>query len=381
MRRFSPYLAKLIVFVIACTPLLNNAATAEELKPALIGHALSAPWLERSDHSPDLSTSAGDSAAALTRIGGSRTVLKMDPGAVRDLKLEELKDDVRRLSREAHIGYSGLAARDGGVEVRIRDESDLQQAMAKLSEASKPLGDSAMTVEVRNIGERVIRLTPTDAAFNSWVRMSRQRTIDSIERIAKWGHDTVDIQSEGLERLVVLAPGVSDFAALVHTTPPWDPARVSFRLIDASASGNDAADGRTPSGSKLVYGLDNKTPYLVEPRVVISGWDVAEASPMYDRQQAKATVVFRFNARVTRLFADITRQNIGRSIAIMIADQVILTPIISEPVLDGSAEISGSFTVKEANDLALLLRNSMSIRPMVIIGQQTIEAAPQAGQQ
>ena len=115
-----------------------------------------------------------------------------------------------------------------------------------------------------------------------------------------------------------------------------------------------------------------KRPYLVEKRILVSGGDLTDAQPGFDQRTNEPIVSFRFNTSGARKFAQVTQENVGKPFAIILDNQVISAPVIREPILGGSGQISGSFTVESANDLAILLRAGALPAPLTIIEERTV---------
>jgi preprotein translocase subunit SecD len=131
-----------------------------------------------------------------------------------------------------------------------------------------------------------------------------------------------------------------------------------------------ALASRPPPESEVLYGViarEGRVPYLIEKRVVVSGADLTDAQPAFDQRTREAIVNFRFNASGTRRFALVTQENVGRPFAIVLDGDVISAPVIREPIVGGSGQISGGFTVEAANDLAILLRAGALPAPLTII--------------
>jgi preprotein translocase subunit SecD len=112
----------------------------------------------------------------------------------------------------------------------------------------------------------------------------------------------------------------------------------------------------------------------VEKRILVSGADLTDAQPGFDQRTSEPIVSFRFNTRGARQFAQVTQQNVGRPFAIVLDNEVISAPVIREPILGGSGQISGSFTVESANDLAILLRAGALPAPLTIIEERVVGA-------
>jgi preprotein translocase subunit SecD len=310
--------------------------------------------------------------------GGSHILLEVDANAVRKEKVQALLDDVRRVLREARIGYTGLTARGDGVEVKLREGADQQLALSKLRDLSQPLGGILGTtgqrsVDVADLGGGLIRLTVTEAAMTERIRSSVDQSIQIVERrVNELGTVEPSIQRQGLDRILVQVPGLGDprrLIDLIGTT-----AKLTFRLVDQSMSPEQALQTRPPPESEILYGEKDHVPYLIEKRIMVSGEDLTDAQPGFDQRTGEPIVSFRFNTSGARRFAQVTQENVGRPFAIVLDNKVISAPVIREPILGGSGQISGSFTVQGANDLAILLRAGALPAPLTVIEQRTVGA-------
>ena len=311
--------------------------------------------------------------------GGSHILLEVDTNAVRKEKLEALRDDVRRVVRENRLGSAAaVAIRGNSVEFRVREGADPQLALTKFRELSQPLGgilgtSGQRTVDVVDAGNGLFRLTPTEPALIERIRQSVEQSIQIVERrVNELGTVEPSIQRQGLDRILVQVPGLQDPARLKELLGKT--AKLTFRLVDLSMPPEQALRGNIPPDSELLYGskAENNQPYLIEKRVVVSGEDLTDAQPGFDQRTSEPIVSFRFNSNGARRFAQITQENVGRPFAIVLDNQVISAPVIREPILGGSGQISGSFTVEQANDLSILLRAGALPAPLTIIEERTV---------
>ena len=310
--------------------------------------------------------------------GGSHILLEVDTNAVRKEKLEALRDDVRRVLRDARVGYTGLVVRGNSVEVRIREGSNFDQAVDKLRELSQPLGgilDSSTgqrNLDVTTEAGSLVRLTLTEPAIVDRIRQSVEQSIQIIERrVNELGTVEPLIQRQGVDRILVQVPGLQDPTRLKELLGKT--AKLDFRMVDVSIPAEQALQGRVPPDSEILYSATApKTPNLVEKRVLVSGGDLTDAQPGFDQRTNEPIVSFRFNTSGARKFAQVTQENVGRPFAIILDNQVISAPVIREPILGGSGQISGSFTVESANDLAILLRAGALPAPLTIIEERTV---------
>ncbi len=309
--------------------------------------------------------------------GGSHLLLAVDTNAVRKEKLNTLRDDVRRVLRDARIGYTGLLVRGNSVEVRIREDSKVDQAFTKLRELSQPLGGIMGTTGQNSLDlsqdGSLIRLRVTDPAILDRVRQAVDQSIQIVERrVNELGTVEPVIQREGNDRILVQVPGLQDPSRLKQLLGKT--AKLDFRMVDTNVSPEQAVQGRVPPDDELLHGTGREAnvPYVVEKRVLVSGADLTDAQPGFDPRTNEPIVSFRFNTSGARKFAEVTQQNVGKPFAIVLDNQVISAPVIREPILGGSGQISGNFTVQSANDLAILLRAGALPAPLTIIEERTV---------
>jgi preprotein translocase subunit SecD len=312
--------------------------------------------------------------------GGSHILLEVDANDVRRQKLLALQDDVRRVLREARIGLTRAPlVRGNSVEVVIR-ESDLQQGLAKLRELSQPLGGflgstGARSLDVENAGGGVVRLSPTEPALLERIRQVVDQSVEIIgKRVNQLGLVEPSIQRQGNDRILVQVPGLGDPQQLLDILGKT--AKLTFRLVDTSVPVEQALQGRPPPESDIVYGskAENRQPYLLEKRVIVSGEELTDAQPGFDQRTSEPIVTFKFNTSGARKFAQVTQENVGRPFAIVLDDEVISAPVIREPILGGSGQISGNFTVESANNLAILLRAGALPAKLTVIEQRVVGA-------
>ncbi|SHH35606.1 protein translocase subunit SecD [Bradyrhizobium erythrophlei] len=308
--------------------------------------------------------------------GGSYLLLEVDSNYVKKEKLDQVRDDVRRVLREAKIGYTGLAARPDSVEVHVKD-TDLQNALAKLRDLSQPLGgllgsNGQRSLEVSDAGGGLIRLSVPQAAINDRIRQTIEQSIQIVERrVNELGTVEPLIQRQGTDRILVQVPGLQDptqLKAILGKT-----AKMEFRMVDTTVSPDQALQGRVPPDSEvLMSSTSPKVPYVVKKQVLVSGADLTDAQPGFDQRTGEPIVSFRFNSSGSRKFAQATSENVGQPFAIVLDNEVISAPVIREPITGGSGQISGSFTVQAANDLAILLRAGALPAPLTIIEERTV---------
>src|SRR3984893_1508171 len=308
--------------------------------------------------------------------GGSYLLLEVDSNYVKKEKLDQVRDDVRRTLREAKIGYTGLASRPDSAEVRVKD-TDLQNTLTKLRELSQPLGgllgsSGQRSLEVGDAGGGLIRLTVPQAAITERIRQTIEQSIQIVERrVNQLGTVEPVIQRQGTDRILVQVPGLQDPTRLKELLGKT--AKMEFRMVDTTVPPDQALQGRAPPDSEvLMSSTSPKTPYVVKKQVLVSGGDLTDAQPGFDQRTGEAIVSFRFNTSGSRKFAQATSENVGQPFAIVLDNEVISAPVIREPITAGSGQISGSFTVQQANDLSILLRAGALPAPLTIIEERTV---------
>jgi preprotein translocase subunit SecD len=309
--------------------------------------------------------------------GGSYLLLEVDSNYVKKEKVDQVRDDVRRVLREAKIPYQGLAARGDSAEVRITRESDAPTALTKLRELSQPLGgllgsSGQRNLEVTDAGGGLIRLTVPQAAITDRVRQTIEQSIQIVERrVNQLGTVEPVIQRQGRDRILVQVPGLQDPTELKRILGKT--AKMEFRMVDQTVPADQAQQGRVPSDSDLLMSSTSpKIPYVIKKQILVSGGDLTDAQPGFDQRSGEPIVSFRFNTSGSRKFAHATSENVGQPFAIVLDNEVISAPVIREPITGGSGQISGSFTVQAANELAILLRAGALPAPLAVIEERTV---------
>jgi preprotein translocase subunit SecD len=311
--------------------------------------------------------------------GGSHILLEVDTNAVRKEKLDTLRDDVRRVVRENRLGSpAAVTIRGNSVEFRAREGVDPQLALTKLRELSQPLGGilsatGQRSVDVVDGGNGLIRLTPTEPSIIERIRQAVEQSIQIVERrVNELGTVEPSIQRQGVDRILVQVPGLQDPARLKELL--GQTAKLEFRLVDQTVPIDQALQGQVPPDSEVLKSTkaENEQPYVVEKRVIVKGEDLTDAQPGFDQRNGEPIVSFKFNNNGARRFAQVTQENVGKPFAIVLDNKVISAPVIREPILGGSGQISGNFTVQAANDLAILLRAGALPAPLTIIEERTV---------
>ncbi len=309
--------------------------------------------------------------------GGSYLLLEVDSNYVKKAKLDQIRADAQKILREAKVRFTGLAVRNDTVEVRITNETDVPAMLAKLRELSQPLGgllgsSGQRSLEVADAGGGLIRMTVPQAAITDRVRQTIEQSIQIVEkRVNELGTVEPLIQRQGADRILVQVPGLQDPTRLKKLL--GETANMEFRMVDPTVPPDQAQQGRLPPDSELLMGASAPVePYVIKKQVLVAGGELTDAQAGFDQRTNEPIVSFKFNTTGSRKFAQATAENVGQRFAIVLDNKVISAPVIREPITGGSGQISGSFTVQTANDLAILLRAGALPAPLTVIEERTV---------
>jgi SecD/SecF fusion protein len=310
--------------------------------------------------------------------GGSHILLEVDRQSLINERLTSTRDEIRTKLRDAKIGYTGLASSGRTVQVRIRDAADIEKAKTALADLTAPVSSgtfgttSLQEVTLDEPEPGLLKYTLTDAGVDYRISSAVTQSIEVVsKRVNELGTTEPIIQRQGNDRILIQVPGLQDPQRLKEILGKT--AKLTFQMVDESMPVQDALNGRPPAGSSILYSNDDPpVPYLIEDRVIVSGEDLQTAQATYDQRTNEPVVSFRFNGRGAEKFGQATQENVGRRFAIILDNQVITAPVIREPILGGSGQISGRFTPQSANDLAVLLRAGALPANLTVIEERTV---------
>lgn len=309
--------------------------------------------------------------------GGSHIMLKIEKADIVKERLETTVGDIRAALRDASIRYTGLSGVGQQVQVRITDADKVEAAKEALSTLTAPVsvggltGGSIQELTLQEDGT-LLRFNLTDEGIEYRAGSALTQSMEVVRRrVDELGTTEPLIQRQGNDRIIVQVPGLTDpqrLKALLNQT-----AKLSFHLVDNSMPVTEAINGRPPASSEVLYSQDDPAvPYLVEKRALVSGENLVDAQASFNQQTNEPVVTFRFDSRGAQRFAQATQQNVGRPFAIVLDDQVISAPVIREPIIGGSGQISGNFSVEGANDLAVLLRAGALPATLTVVEERTV---------
>lgn len=344
-------LAMIVLAVLVVVPSLLPATTRASLDKAL------PTWAQ-----PKTLT------LGLDLQGGSHILLKVDRDDLVKSMVANLRDDVRRILRDAKVAAAGgIQAQADGVQFRLADAADDAKISGKLRDLASPtasvLGSTGgAAYDLQDNGSGLIRLTVTEAGISDKMRRAVEQSIEVIrKRVDALGTTEPSIQREGNDRVSVDVPGLQDPQRLKDILGKT--AKLEFRMV--------ADQTESPSEYEMLEQNDSPEKLPVDKRVQVEGADLTNAQPAFD-QQGRPDVSFQFNIRGGQRFAQVTSESVNKRFAVVLDNKVITAPNINEPITGGAGIITGNFTVQQANDLAILLRAGALPAKLTIIEEQTV---------
>jgi preprotein translocase subunit SecD len=303
--------------------------------------------------------------------GGVHFMLQVDMQAALSKRAESLAGDIRTSLREKIVRHSGISRVGQTIDIRFRDAATaesarriIQEQFAELTTVETPEGaDVKMVASIKPVSARTIQ----DQAL-------KQNITTLHNRINELGVAEPVIQQQGLDRIVVQLPGVQDTAKAKDILGRT--ATLELRMVDEGTEARSAemGTGPVPFGSERFLERNGQA-VIVKKQVVITGDSLTDAQPGFDSQTQQPKVDLTVDAKGGRIMRDVSRENLKKRMAILLFEkgkgEVLTAPVI-QGELGNRFQISGSMTVSEASDLALLLRAGSLAAPMEIIEERTI---------
>ena len=304
--------------------------------------------------------------------GGVHFMLQVDMKAALTQKMEALAGDIRVTLREKDVRHGGISRNGQSIEIRLRDSAQVDAAKGVLSGQFPDL----LTVESTEGTEFKLALTIKPEAARKVQEQALKQNITTLHnRINELGVAEPVIQQQGLDRIVVQLPGVQDTAKAKDILGRT--ATLEVRMVDESTEARTAevGSGPVPFGAER-YLERTGQPVVVKKQVILTGDNLTDAQPGFDSQTQEPVVNLSLDAKGARIFKDVTRENVGKRMAILLFEkgkgEVVTAPVIRSEIGGGRVQISGRMSSQEANDTALLLRAGSLAAPMEIIEERTI---------
>ncbi|CDZ33841.1 protein translocase subunit SecD [Neorhizobium galegae] len=305
-------------------------------------------------------------ALGLDLRGGSHLVLEVDRPDLINERIQSLLQDARRALRDKNINTSAIRRSGDTITVAVRDAAQRDAAVTELQTLANPIGlgtsvggsDLAITTPTDN----TISIAQTEAGINSHITAAVEQSLEIIrQRVDQVGVAEPTIQRVGSDRVLVQLPGEQDPSRLRQLL--GSTAKMSFHLL-----------GQQGEAGVTMLADESGNQYPVLDRVELSGDRLTDARAAFDQQTNEPVVNFRFDSAGANRFAQITQQNVGRPFAIVLDNKVLSAPVIRTPITGGSGQISGGFSVSEANTLSALLRAGALPAKLTVIEERTVGA-------
>ncbi|MEF9948836.1 MAG: protein translocase subunit SecD, partial [Comamonas sp.] len=324
--------------------------------------------------SPDWLTAIGARPMylGLDLRGGVHFMLQVDMAAALTKKAESYAGDLRSSMRDKNIRHGGVNRDGNSVTIRARDEATLTAARNLITDQ---FPDLTTTSAPDGTGFKLVATIKPEALRKVQEQALKQNIVTLHNRINELGVAEPVIQQQGLDRIVVQLPGVQDTAKAKDILGRT--ATLEVRMVDESSEARSAelGSGPVPFGSEK-YLDRNGQPIIVQKQVTLTGENLTDAQPGFDGQTQEPTVNLTLDAKGARIFKDVTRENVGKRMAIILFEkgkgEVVTAPVIRGEIGGGRVQISGRMTTQEANDTSLLLRAGSLAAPMEIIEEYTI---------
>jgi preprotein translocase subunit SecD len=301
--------------------------------------------------------------------GGVHFMLEVDMEGALSKSLDRYSIDIRSTLREKRIAYSGIERQDQQLIIKFRDTDARSQAEDELKSTFPDLG--FRQEKVNNRFHLIASIRP-DAQIRMQDSAVQQNITTLRNRVNELGVAEPIIQKAGADRVIVQLPGVQDTAKAKDILGRT--ATLEIRMVDDERDLDAALRGQVPFGTEL-YEERGGGPLLVRKQVLLTGERITDAQPGFDQDNQPAVHISLDN-NGSRIFRQLTRENVGRRMAILLIErniaEVVTAPVIREEIGGGRVQISGRMTSMEARDVALLLRAGAMAAPMDIIEERTV---------
>ena len=303
--------------------------------------------------------------------GGVHFLLQVDMKQALSKRIDGTAGDLRTLMRDRNLRHAGITRAGDAIEIRFRDAETRERARAAIADT---VPDLALVEATEGADLKLVATFRPQAAQRIQENAIRQNITTLSNRINELGVAEPVVQQQGVDRVVVQLPGVQDTAKAKDILGRT--ATLEVRMVCESPDEVAAlAAGTVPFNCERYTERDGQ-PILVRKQVILTGENLNDAQPGFDPQTHEPAVHLNLDAKGARIFRDVTRENIGRRMAILLIErgkgEVVTAPVIRSEIAGGRVQISGRMTTQEASDTALLLRAGSLAAPMEIIEERTI---------
>jgi len=315
--------------------------------------------------------------------GGMHLALEVDTEKAVEATLERAGNDLKDKLMESKVRFRNLERKQGNVlSVEIPDsesrnglEKTLKEFYPDLEIASSETTGGKETAILKYKAKRVSEIK----------KQAVEQSLETIRnRVDEFGVSEPEIIPEGNDRIIVQLPGITDVARAKNLIGKM--AHLEFKLVDDEHSLEDALRGNVPEGDIIAYGYESSgnnvrregKPYLLKSKALLTGESLETAQVKIADRMGEPYVSIKFKPEGAADFERITSENVKKRLAIVLDGTVRSAPEIREKIAGGQAQITGSFTMDEAKDLAIVLRAGALPAPVNILEERTV--GPSLGQ-
>lgn len=304
--------------------------------------------------------------------GGVHFLLQVDMRAAITKRAEATLADLRTQLRDKRIRHTGMNHVGNVVEVSFASEEERARANDLLRNTQP---DLVLSLPEASAAPYLLRAELSQKAVQNVQSYALKQNISTLHnRINELGVAEPVIAQQGADRIVVQLPGVQDTAKAKDILGRT--ATLEVRLVDDSPEAlAQLAQGNVPFGDEKFMDREGNV-LLVKRRVILTGENLNDAQPGFDSQTQEPTVNLELDSRGARIFQDVTRDNVGKRIAIILFEkgkgEVVTAPVVRQEIGGGRVQISGRMSTVEATDTALLLRAGSLAAPMEIVEERLI---------
>jgi preprotein translocase subunit SecD len=312
--------------------------------------------------------------------GGVHFLMQVDLTTALSKTSSGYVNDFRSSLRENKINYYGIDRNKDLIQIKFKEIKDLKIARNIIDD----INPDFQFEQSENNDFIILKIFIDEKTKESITKFALKQNLETLNnRINELGVAEPVIQQQGNNRIVVQLPGVQDTAKAKEIIGRT--ALLEMRLVDEDVSPStidDAIDGNIPFGRELFYDR-NDTPLLLKKDIILTGENINNAGPGVDNQTGQSIVSLTLDGKGANIFKKITRDNIGKRIAILLIEkdltEVVTAPKIQSEIGGGRVQITGMKNAQEATDISLLLRAGSLAAPMEIIEERTV--GPSMGQE
>jgi len=315
--------------------------------------------------------------------GGMHLVLEVETGKAIESSMERISNDLKEVLMERRIRFRHLDREEGiftTLELASREEH---------AQFEKVLKNEFPSLEIKSTeivdGREKVWLKINDKQIEAIEKFAVEQSLETIRnRVDEFGVSEPEIIPQGKDRILIQLPGIKDPQRAINLIGKT--ALLEFKLLDEEHSLDEAVAGKVPDGDIIAYGykIESQTgrrvkiPYLIKRKTLLTGEALEDAKVTISNRFGEPYVSLKFDSQGARDFDRITAQNVKKRLAIVLDGVVHSAPVIQERISGGNAQITGSFTMEEAHDLAIVLRAGALPAPVRILEQRTV--GPSLGQ-